>query len=108
MTLGSTIKVREVPAAGDNLPGDLHPVIRRILLSRGVHQSDGLDLGLRQLNPPGGLLGLGEAARILTSAVMDDHSILIVGDFDADGATGTALAVRALRAMGAEIGRAHV
>jgi single-stranded-DNA-specific exonuclease len=60
-----------------------------------------MELGLERLERPDTLSGLDRAARILADAVCQDQDILIVGDFDADGATGTALAVLALRAMGA-------
>lgn len=102
MTSQTRIRVREAKSGGDRLPAQLHPVLRRVLLSRGVSDREGLELGLAQLQPPGDLLGLDQAARILADAVIGDQSILIVGDFDADGATGTALAVRALKAMGAK------
>jgi single-stranded-DNA-specific exonuclease len=104
MTPDSDIRLRKSQPCEDRLPADMHPVIRRILLARGIATPSQLELGLGQLSSPASLLGLGEAAQILSRAIRQDQHILIVGDFDADGATGTALAVRALRAMGA----AHV
>ncbi len=95
------IKVREVQSGEDNLPDHLHPVIRRVLLARGISNADHLQLGLNQLSPPGSLTGLQQAASILADAIQQGSKVLIVGDFDADGATGTALAIRALNAMGA-------
>ncbi len=95
------IKLRQPVDAPDALPADLHPVIRRILLARGVTTAESLQLGLGSLQPPGTLSGLDEAAGLLADAVTGDQDILVVGDFDADGATGTALAIRALQAMGA-------
>ena len=95
------IKVREVQSGVDNLPDHLHPVIRRVLLARGISNADHLQLGLNQLSPPGSLTGLQQAASILADAIQQGSKVLIVGDFDADGATGTALAIRALNAMGA-------
>ena len=86
------------------MPESLHPVIRRILLARDITDEKSLDLKLARLQPPSSLSGIGEAAEILADAVVSGQSILIVGDFDADGATGTALAMRALHLMGA----AHV
>lgn len=85
----------------DRLPESLHPAIRRVLLARGVADAESLDLNLGRLRPPGALAGVQEAADILATAVTGGQRIMIVGDFDADGATGTALAVRALHAMGA-------
>ncbi|MEJ2385492.1 MAG: single-stranded-DNA-specific exonuclease RecJ [Xanthomonadales bacterium] len=95
------IRNRDVPATGDALPGQLHPVVRRVLLARGITGSDELELGLRAMHPPGRLAGIDRAAALIADAVQQDRSILVVGDFDADGATGTALAVLALEAMGA-------
>jgi single-stranded-DNA-specific exonuclease len=79
----------------------LHPVLQRILLARGVRDATGLELGLAQMLPPQQLGGLPQAAQRLADAVKLDQHILVVGDFDADGATGTCLAVKALQAMGA-------
>lgn len=76
----------------------VHPVVARIFSGRGLHQAP--DYSLASLLPPG-MGGLVAAAAILADAIMKGRSILVVGDFDADGATGTALAVRAFRSMGA-------
>ncbi len=96
-------KVRQrAPEPGpDALPDSIHPVIRRILLARNVTTATALDLQLGRLQSPAALSGINAAAEILAAAVTGGQSILIVGDFDADGATGTALAVRALHLMGA-------
>ena len=80
---------------------DLHPVLRRIYAARGIASTEDLDLGLARLHPVAGLKGIDRAAGILSAAVTNADSILIVGDFDADGATSCALAMRALNAMGA-------
>jgi single-stranded-DNA-specific exonuclease len=100
MMAARRIRRRELPAATDSLPRHLHPVARRILLARGVADADGLRLGLRDMHPPDALSGVDSAAALLADAVSQDRSVLVVGDFDADGATGTSLAVLALRAMG--------
>lgn len=83
------------------MPDSIHPVIRRILLARNITDTTALDLKLGRLQSPAALSGIRQAAEILADAVVAGQSILIVGDFDADGATGTALAVRALHLMGA-------
>jgi single-stranded-DNA-specific exonuclease len=83
------------------LPDSLHPVIRRILLARNINDEKSLDLNLRRLQPPVAMSGIRKASEILADAVVSGQSILIVGDFDADGATGTAVAVRALNMMAA-------
>jgi len=98
------VRQRHIGSIEDALPESLHPVIRRILLARDITDEKSLDLKLARLQPPSSLSGIGEAAEILADAVVSGQSILIVGDFDADGATGTALAMRALHLMGA----AHV
>ncbi len=84
-----------------SLPDSLHPVLRRILLARNITAAPMLDLQINQLQPPTALSGIHAAAAILADAVVAGDSILIVGDFDADGVTGTAVAVRALQLMGA-------
>jgi len=78
---------------------DVHPVLRRIYAARGVAGDAELDLSLRRLAPVGSLPGVDAAARLLAQQRADGR-VLIVGDFDADGATSTALMVRALRALG--------
>ena len=92
---------RQTGSVSHTLPDSLHPVIRRILLARGITNETSLDLKLGRLQKPSALSGIQEAAEILADAVVSGQSILIVGDFDADGATGTALAVRALHLMAA-------
>ena len=77
------------------------PLLARILSSRGVLSSDDLDHSLRGLLAPDSFLGIRKAATILAEALESDSSILIVGDFDADGATSCTLMVTGLRAMGA-------
>ena len=95
------VRQRQTRSVSDTLPGSLHPVIRRILLARDITDEHSLDLKLGRLQTPAALSGIQEAAEILADAVVSGQSILIVGDFDADGATGTALAVRALHLMAA-------
>ena len=94
------IRPREIPLSDDDLPANLQPVLRRILLARGVNRASGLALGMSGMLRPDTLGGINHAAKLLADAVCEDKQILIVGDFDADGATGTALAVLSLNAMG--------
>ena len=104
--MSSNIVVRrEVPAQPQLSPDELHPVLARIFNARGVRSRDELEYSLRHLLPLSGLKGIEQAVSVLQTALEERVSILIVGDFDADGATSTALAVRALRLMGAaEVG----
>jgi len=74
--------------------------LARILANRGVNNSSQIDYGLKRLLPPQGLMHINDAAELLAEAITADVSIVIVGDFDADGATSCALAVRCLRAFG--------
>lgn len=82
----------------DALSGDLHPVLRRIYLTRGVRSIADLDVSLERLQPIGTLEGVSAAVDLLLRH--RTGRILIIGDFDADGATSTALMVRALRSWG--------
>lgn len=87
--------------AAERLP-DLPPLLQRIYALRGVNGPDQLNYGLGALIPPGELGGSGEAAQLIHQVMADQGRILIVADFDADGATSCALAVRSLTAMGAD------
>ncbi|MDO8862040.1 single-stranded-DNA-specific exonuclease RecJ [Haliea sp. E1-2-M8] len=79
----------------------LHPLLARIYCGRGVTDPGELKLSLQELLPPAELQGAAEAAVLLADAIAADKRLLIVGDFDADGATSTALGITALRALGA-------
>lgn len=86
--------------SSSDLPPELHPVLQSIYLNRGVTSAAELDLGLHKLHHSQLLSGIDLAVDILFDALQQQQRILIVGDFDADGATSCALSVRALRAMG--------
>ncbi len=89
--------------ASDEIPlalSDLHPLLARVYAARGVRGSDELDYSLRRLPDIWRLRGIRKAAERLQAALQRDESIVIIGDYDADGATSTALAIRGLRAMG--------
>lgn len=97
------VHTRPVPVAG--LLGDtsdVSPLLQRIYASRGVTHTDDLRLSLDALATPATLPDCSNAARRLADAVIAGERILIVGDFDADGATSVALAMSVLRALGAE------
>ncbi|MCW9014446.1 MAG: single-stranded-DNA-specific exonuclease RecJ [Gammaproteobacteria bacterium] len=80
---------------------DLHPVLKRIYSHRGINDPAQVDYSLEHLMPMASLKGLDEAVNIIRQAIEQNQKILIVGDFDADGATSSAVAVRALNMMGA-------
>jgi len=90
---------RSVPS-GVTLPSQ-HPLLARIYAARGVVAEAELDLGLSGLLPYRDLKGIEKAVGLLATALQRQQRILIVGDFDVDGATSCALAARALRACGA-------
>lgn len=75
-------------------------VMSQVLSNRGISNPNMLDYSLKQLLPPQSLSHISEAADMLAEAVTAGASVVIVGDFDADGATSCALAVRCLKAFG--------
>jgi len=79
----------------------VHPLLARLYAARGVNTPDELDDALAKLLPPGGLKGAQEAARLLADAIAADRRLCIVADYDCDGATACAVAVRGLRMLGA-------
>lgn len=84
------------------LSPDLHPLLNRIFLARGVKHGDEIVNDLDRLIPFSELKSIEAAADLIHEQLANNHRILVIGDFDADGATSTALAVSVLRAFGAE------
>lgn len=98
------ITVRERALAGEAITGDcesLPPLLQRIYLGRGILDAQELRLTLDTLALPARLPDIDKAATRLANAVIAGERILIVGDFDADGATAVTLAVSLLEAFGA-------
>ncbi|HEV2213529.1 MAG TPA: DHH family phosphoesterase, partial [Gammaproteobacteria bacterium] len=93
---------RRAPGEGSGLPGGLHPLLRRIYAARGIATQAELDLALGSLADYRALGGMERAIDLLAACLAAQKRILVVGDFDADGATSSALLVRALRRFGAE------
>lgn len=93
---------RDPGLAANDFPADLHPVLARIYAARNVRGTEELDRSLERLHHPDLLKGIDTAIGLLATAIKTDKHILIVADFDTDGATSCALAVRALTAMGAK------
>lgn len=79
------------------------PAMARILAARGIQSATQLDVALSGLLPPERLTNNQQMARLLADAIAQKQRLLVVGDYDADGATATAVALRALRGMGAEV-----
>lgn len=77
-----------------------HPLLNRLYQSRGVHSAQELELNLRHLHDPMLLANIEQATELLVNAFTRQARIVIVGDFDADGATSTALSMLALRQFG--------
>ena len=100
------IITREIPprAAWALQQAGVHPLLAQLYAARGVLAADELDDGLARLLPPGGMKGLAEAATLLADAIATQRRICIVADYDCDGATACAVAMRGLRLLGA----AHV
>lgn len=82
------------------LPADLPPLLRRLYASRGVRTANDLERGLKGMLHWQTLTGVEKAVEMLHDAFEKNLRIMVVGDFDADGATSTALSVLSLRAMG--------
>lgn len=95
------IERRAVPATTVNWPAAIPPVLRRVYAARGVVASTDIEYRLAGLLPPHALGGIERACELLETAICDDACIIVVGDFDCDGATATAAAVRGLRLLGA-------
>ena len=93
----------------DDIPCDLQPLaqtsmtLARVLAGRGVQDVANLDTAFNKMLPANSLTGITKAVALLDEAIDTQQKILIVGDFDCDGATSTALMVRVLREMGAQV-----
>ena len=79
----------------------IHPLLARLYAARGVRSHEELDDALARLLPPATLLGVDKAARLLADALASAQPICIVADYDCDGATACAVALRGLRLLGA-------
>jgi single-stranded-DNA-specific exonuclease len=93
--------VRRPQVDDSHLPASLSPLLKQLYARRGVNE-DNCELMLSKLLRPDSMKGLAEAAVIIADAIAAQQSILIVGDFDADGATSTSVCMLALKMMGAK------
>ncbi|HEV8689434.1 MAG TPA: single-stranded-DNA-specific exonuclease RecJ [Ideonella sp.] len=82
----------------------VHPLLARLFAARGVRSAEELDDGLTQLLPPSALRGSAEAATLLADAIAQGQRICVVADYDCDGATACAVALRGLAMLGAAPG----
>jgi single-stranded-DNA-specific exonuclease len=81
----------------------VHPVLARIYAARQIRSAKELDYELAALHAPESMKGIADAAALLASMIGKQKGILIIADYDADGATACAVGVRALRAFGARV-----
>ncbi len=92
--------IRREQVNDQHLPDSLHPIIRQIYARRGVTDKAQLELTTSQLCAVDSLKGLPEACALLYQALQEQKNITVIGDFDADGATSTALMMEALQMLG--------
>ena len=98
---GTGIQRRPLAADSGAWPDQIPPLLQRIYRARGALNAQQAQPKLTNLLPPDGLLGLEAATALLSDAIAQDRHILVVGDFDCDGATACAVAVRGLHMLGA-------
>lgn len=98
------IQVREVPprSVWALQQAGIHPLLAQLYAARGVHSADELDDGLGRLLPPSSLRGALEAAKLLADVMAAGQKICVVADYDCDGATACAVALRGLKLLGAQ------
>ena len=83
-----------------NFKKNINPLLKRLFISRELYDDEEIDLSINSLLEPTKMKGIDEAVSELIAALKKGSRILIVGDFDVDGATSCALAIRSLKAMG--------
>ncbi|WP_447734359.1 single-stranded-DNA-specific exonuclease RecJ [Rhodanobacter soli] len=96
------LRRRESKGVPHGWPASVHPVLQQVYAARGVLEPGQVEHRLARMLSPQLLGGMAQAVELLAEAIRDDWSILIAGDYDCDGATGTAVAVRGLRLLGAQ------
>lgn len=99
--LKKTIVRRSVLENFSHFNADLSPLLQRIYSARGIQSMTELERGLDHLLPDQDLLGMEEATQCLLNAIVNQKKLLVIGDYDADGATSSAVAVSALKMLGA-------
>ena len=98
-----TIRPVALDAVGALTQSGVHPLLARVYAARGIASEAQLATELERLHPPASMLNLQRMAVLLADAIAGKKKLLIVADYDADGATACAVGMRALRAMGATI-----
>jgi single-stranded-DNA-specific exonuclease len=105
MSMAKTIKLRQIDTAAEErlLQAGISPLFSRLYAARGVKSAKELDVSLNQIIPPDQLTNITKMAKFLANAIAQQKKMLIVGDYDADGATATAVAMKGLHSMGAQV-----
>lgn len=101
MSGAAKMRIRRRPQTPQSPWPGVHPVLQRVYAARGVEDPGQVRHRLSGMLPPAMLGGLDRAVALLADAIARQRRIWVIGDFDADGATGTAVAVRGLRLLGA-------
>jgi single-stranded-DNA-specific exonuclease len=103
LSTSPTLRLRQTaPRAAWTLEqAGVPPLLARLFAARGIRAADELDDGLARLLPPGDLRGAAEAAVLLADALRDGKRLCVVADYDCDGATACAVALRGLALLGA-------
>jgi len=98
------IQIRDVPprSVWALQQGGIHPLLAQLFAARGVNAMSDLDDALAKLLPPASLRGSREAAELLADAIESGKKICVVADYDCDGATACAVALRGLKLLGAQ------
>ena len=100
--MNSVIRRREGRPLSGAWPDHVHPILRRVYVARGVCNANEIEHRLARLVPPQALGGIERAVELLAEAIAEQQRIVIAADFDCDGATGCAIALRGLRMLGAQ------
>lgn len=91
---------RRTPQCTPQFSSQIPPLLQRIYANRGVSTDDVMDRSAKRLLSFNKLHGIDEAVSLLADALVQNKRIIVVGDFDADGATSSALSVTALKMLG--------
>ena len=94
------IERRPVPGVLPDITNSPHPILTRLYASRGISSAAQLERGAASLLPYSALKGIDSAVALLIDALQQQQQLVIVGDFDADGATSTAVLITGLKALG--------
>ena len=98
--LSKTIQRRELPGVLPHFTAEMHPVLKQLYASRGISELSQLERGAAALLPYTALKDIDKAVALLVTALQAQQRLVIVGDFDADGATSTAVLMSGLKALG--------